>query len=45
MVRLSNKEVFEYIAGSYNTSRLHRHIGYRTPAEMEALHGTMRTAA
>ena len=41
----ARKPVFEFIAGCYNTSRLRSQIGYRTPVEMEALHGSMRAAA
>ncbi len=41
----ARKEVFDFIAGFYNTSRLHSQIGYRTPAEMDALHQSMRAAA
>lgn len=44
-VEQARHEVFEFIAGFYNTSRLHSQIGYRTPAEMDALHGQVQTAA
>jgi putative transposase len=30
--------VFEYIEGWYNTRRLHSSLGYRSPAEYEAIH-------
>lgn len=29
--------IFEYIAGWYNTRRLHSSLGYRSPAKYEAL--------
>ena len=30
--------VFDYIEGWYNTRRLHSSLGYRSPAQYEALH-------
>jgi putative transposase len=38
-----HRAVFDYIEGWYNTRRLHSTLGYRSPAEYEALIG--RTAA
>ncbi len=41
------RAVFDYIEGWYNTRRLHSSLGYRSPAEYEALihHDTDRQAA
>lgn len=41
----ARSEVFEFIAGFYNTHRLHSQLEYRTPAEMDAQHAAARTAA
>lgn len=41
------RAVFEYIEGWHNTRRLHSSLGYRSPADYEALinHNAARQAA
>jgi transposase InsO family protein len=41
----ARQAVFEFIEVFYNRSRIHSHLGYRTPAEHESLYMSARAAA